>query len=82
MGANFLPLPAGDGSRACALRGEDFMDIATGLGLIAGAIVLCVLIMMGGDLRMFVDVHAFIVIFGGAFAATLIRFPFSAMLHG
>src|SRR5436305_9814164 len=58
------------------------MDIATSLGLIAGAVVLCTLIMMGGDLRMFVDAHAAIVIFGGSFAATLIRFPLSSMLHG
>src|SRR5262245_7088107 len=58
------------------------MDIATGLGLIAGAIVLVALILMGGDLRMFLDSHAFIVIFGGAFAATLIRFPLTSIFHG
>jgi chemotaxis protein MotA len=58
------------------------MDISTGLGLVAGGVVLATLILMGGDLRMFVDVHAFIVIFGGAFAATLIRFPFSSIFHG
>ncbi len=52
-----------------------FMDISTGLGLAAGGVVLCALIMMGGDLRMFADLHAAIVIFGGSFAATLIRFP-------
>ncbi|HVY01090.1 MAG TPA: MotA/TolQ/ExbB proton channel family protein [Pseudorhodoplanes sp.] len=58
------------------------MDLATGLGLLAGAIVLVTLILMGGDLRMFVDLHAFIVIFGGSFAATLIRFPLSSIFHG
>ena len=58
------------------------MDIATGLGLLAGAVVLCTLILMGGDLRMFADSHAAIVIFGGAFAATLIRFPLSTIFHG
>src|SRR5665647_2119321 len=58
------------------------MDIATGLGLLAGAIVLVSLIMMGGDLRMFLDMHAFIVIFGGSFAATLIRFPLASIFHG
>ena len=31
---------------------------------------------------MFVDAHAAIVIFGGSFAATLIRFPLSSILHG
>src|SRR5256714_4549346 len=58
------------------------MDIATGLGLVAGAVVLAALIFMGGDLRMFLDSHAFIVIFGGSFAATLIRFPLSSIFHG
>src|SRR3982750_4858110 len=58
------------------------MDIATSLGIVAGAIVLVTLIMMGGDLRMFLDLHAFIVIFGGATAATLIRFPLSSIFHG
>src|SRR5262247_4330046 len=58
------------------------MDIATGLGLVAGAIVLCTLILMGGDLRMFADSHAAIVILGVAFAATLIRFPLSSIFHG
>src|SRR5437016_10546618 len=58
------------------------MDISTGLGLVFGGIVLVSLIMMGGDLRMFLDLHAFIVIFGGATAATLIRFPLLSIFHG
>ena len=58
------------------------MDISTTLGLLAGAGVLATLILIGGDLRMFVDVHAFIAIFGGSFAATLIRFPLASMFHG
>jgi len=37
---------------------------------------------MGGSFGMFYDIHAVIVIFGGSFAATLIRFPLSAMIHG
>lgn len=58
------------------------MDIATGLGLIAGALVLVTLIMMGGEIGMFLDYHAAIVIFGGSFAATLIRFPLASIFHG
>jgi chemotaxis protein MotA len=58
------------------------MDIATGLGLLAGMVVLVALILMGGELSMFLDSHAFIAIFGGAFAATLIRFPLSSIFHG
>ena len=37
---------------------------------------------MGGDFRMFYDIHAIIIIFGGSIAATMIRFPLSAILHG
>ena len=58
------------------------MDLSTGIGLAFGVVVLCTLILMGGDLGMFVDMHAFIVIFGGATAATLIRFPLSSIFHG
>jgi chemotaxis protein MotA len=58
------------------------MDIATAAGLVAGVVVIVVLILMGGDFRMFYDIHAVIIIFGGSFAATLIRFPLAAMLHG
>ncbi len=58
------------------------MDIATGLGLVAGGTVVCTLILLGGDFRMFYDLHALIVIFGGSFSATLIRFPLGAIMHG
>jgi chemotaxis protein MotA len=61
---------------------ERFVDIATGAGLAFGLLVLYTMIAMGGDLRMFLDLHAFIVIFGGATAATLIRFPLSSIFHG
>src|SRR6201998_3351475 len=58
------------------------MDIATGLGLLAGAAVVVTVMLMGGGLGMFVSDHAVIVIFGGSFAATLIRFPLSSIFHG
>jgi chemotaxis protein MotA len=58
------------------------MDITTGLGLLAGTIVVATLMLMGGDLRMFFSDHAMIVIFGGSFAATLIRFPLGSIIHG
>jgi chemotaxis protein MotA len=58
------------------------MDITTSLGLLAGVLVTCAVILMGGDLHMFVSEHAAIVIFGGSFAATLIRFPLASILHG
>ena len=40
--------------------------------------MICALILMGGRFSLFYDIHAVIVIFGGSFAATMIRFPFSA----
>src|SRR6202163_3557284 len=58
------------------------MDIATSLGLVAGAAVVATLMLMGGDLRMFVSDHAVIIIFGGSFSATLIRFPLASIFHG
>src|SRR4030095_11689853 len=37
---------------------------------------------LGGTFGIFYDSHAVIIIFGGSFAATMIRFPLSAMMHG
>ena len=58
------------------------MDFATGAGVIVGIAVVVTLVFLGGDLRMFYDVHALIVIGGGVLAATMIRFPFSGIAHG
>ncbi|PTM40735.1 MotA/TolQ/ExbB proton channel family protein [Bosea sp. 124] len=59
------------------------MDLATGVGLLSGVGVLVGLIMLdGGNFKAYYDIHAVIVIFGGATAATMIRFPFSVILHG
>ena len=58
------------------------MDFATGVGFLVGIAVVVTLVLLGGDLRMFYDVHALIVIGGGVLAATMIRFPFSGIAHG
>jgi chemotaxis protein MotA len=58
------------------------MDIATSLGLAAGMGVIGLVMLMGGDFHMFVSEHAAILIGGGCIAATMIRFPFSAIVHG
>src|ERR1700677_639005 len=58
------------------------MDIMTGDGLVSGMLVVTVMVLMGGDLHMFVSEHAVIIIFGVSIAATMIRFPLSAILHG
>ncbi|WP_342360226.1 motility protein A [Terrarubrum flagellatum] len=58
------------------------MDIATGLGFIAGVATIITIILMGGSLGMFYDIHAVIIIGGGCLAGTMIRFPLSTMIHG
>lgn len=58
------------------------IDIATALGLIIGFGVTVLLMVMSGDLSLFLNGHAALVIFGGALAATLIRFPLSTMING
>jgi chemotaxis protein MotA len=67
-------------SFACAL--EFPMDIMTGVGLACGFAVITLIMLMGGSLEMFWSEHAVIIIFGGSIAATMIRFPLSAILHG
>jgi chemotaxis protein MotA len=61
---------------------ESSMDIMTSVGLIAGVIVIATMMLLGGDVHMFISEHAIIIIFGGSIAATMIRFPLAAMLHG
>jgi chemotaxis protein MotA len=58
------------------------MDIATGLGLLGGVVVVSTVILMGGNFGMYVSDHALIIIFGGSFSATLIRFPLVSIFHG
>jgi chemotaxis protein MotA len=58
------------------------MDLATGLGFVVGIATVITLILLGGDLRIFYDIHAMVVIGGGCLAGTLIRFPLSALAHG
>ena len=58
------------------------MDIATSLGLLGGVVVVSTVILMGGNFGMYFSDHAIIIIFGGAFSATLIRFPLISIFHG
>src|ERR1700749_1134775 len=57
------------------------MDILTGVGLVCGIIVISVLMLLGGDLEMFVSEHAVIIIFGGSISAPMIRFRLRPILH-
>src|SRR5689334_21247971 len=70
-----------DGRRS-AYALESPMDIMTSVGLVLGTIVIATLMLLGGDLGMFVSDHALIIIFGGSISATMIRFPLGVILHG
>src|ERR1700722_11244165 len=58
------------------------MDIMTSACLVCGIVVVAIIKLLGGDIHMFVSEHAMIIVFGGSIAATMIRFPLSAILHG
>ena len=59
------------------------MDIATAVGIIGGiATVVGIIMIDGGNFAAYFDKHAVIIIFGGASAATMIRFSFHSMIHG
>lgn len=51
------------------------MDIATIAGIIAGSAVVAVAILIGGDVGTFVNIPSILIVVGGGFAATVIRFP-------
>jgi chemotaxis protein MotA len=68
--------------RSFAYALECSMDIMTSVGLACGFGVITLIMLMGGSLEMFWSEHAIIIIFGGSIAATMIRFPLSAILHG
>jgi chemotaxis protein MotA len=59
------------------------MDFATGVGILGAIGVVVSLIMLdGGNFSAYVSDHAAIIVFGGATAATMVRFPFSVIVHG
>ena len=55
------------------------MDIATLLGLVIGVSVVTLAIMTGSDLWIFLNLPGFLIVVGGTFAATLIKFPISGV---
>jgi len=51
------------------------VDITTIVGLITGIVVVTLAIMTGSDLTIFLNLPGFLIVIGGTFAATLIKFP-------
>lgn len=62
------------------------MDIATIAGMVAGIGIVMYAILSGGSLDTFINVPSILIVFGGGFAATIMRFPlanvFSALSLG
>ncbi|WP_404402261.1 motility protein A [Pelagibacterium halotolerans] len=57
------------------------MDLATIIGITVGAAVIAFAIFMGGSFGAFVDAPSVLIVIGGGFAATLIRFPLAGVLN-
>lgn len=57
------------------------MDLATIIGIVCGAAVIGLAIMLGGSFGQFVDVPSMLIVIGGGIAATLIRFPLAGVLN-
>jgi chemotaxis protein MotA len=62
----------------CWRKGSCSVDFATVGGLIFGLIVVTFAIGKGGDFSMFVNLQGFVIVLGGTFSATMIKFPLSA----
>jgi len=56
------------------------MDLATIIGMIAGAAFIAIAIFMGGSFAQFVDYPSIMIVVGGGVAATLIRFPIGGVI--
>jgi chemotaxis protein MotA len=56
------------------------MDLGTIIGVIAGLVIVCVAILLGSDFGIFVNVPSLLIVFGGTFAVTLIKFNLKDVL--
>ena len=54
------------------------MDLATLIGLVVGTLFVIGAIMVGGSVGAFVNVPSLLIVVGGSFSATLMRFPMKA----
>ena len=57
------------------------MDLATIIGLLAGAAVIAMAIFLGGTISQFADLPSVLIVVGGGTAATLIRFPIAGVAN-
>ena len=57
------------------------MDLATLIGLIGGAAVIVAAILVDSSLITFINLPSLLIVFGGTFAVTLVKFPIKAFLN-
>ena len=57
------------------------MDIATILGLLASFGLISTAMLFGGDLSIFLNAPAVLIVMGGTFGAILTNYPLSVVLH-
>ena len=55
------------------------MDVTTLLGLIIGIAVVLLAVLSGSDLWIFINMSGLLIVAGGTFAATLIKFPVTSV---
>ena len=57
------------------------MDLATIIGIIGGAILIAASIVMGGNVMGFIDIPSILLVVGGTFAVTFIKFKMSDVIN-
>ncbi|WP_349358295.1 MotA/TolQ/ExbB proton channel family protein [Stappia sp.] len=55
------------------------MDLSSIIGIIAAFTVVVIAILLGGNITQFIDVPSMLIVLGGGFAATLVRFPLAGI---
>lgn len=56
------------------------MDITTIVGIVAGLVVICIAIVLDGDLGSFVNAPGSMIVIGGTLSATMVKFPLKQMI--
>ncbi len=56
------------------------MDLGTILGIAFAFVVVLVAILIGGNITQFIDLPSILIVVGGGFAATLVRFPLAGII--
>lgn len=51
------------------------MDISTVIGMVAGLAFICIAILLGGELGLFIDPPSIMIVFGGTISTMFIRYP-------